>query len=45
MDERLWFVARLLEGEKTAPCAEIGISRILNFRPSAIVLPSNHAHT
>jgi hypothetical protein len=28
MDERLRFVARLLEGEKMAPlCAEFGISR------------------
>jgi len=29
MDERLRFVARLLEGEKMAPlCAEFGISRL-----------------
>jgi hypothetical protein len=36
MDERLRFVARLLEGEKMAPpCAEFGISqdRLQDFRP------------
>src|SRR5215216_4212172 len=32
MDERLRFVARLLEGEKMAPlCAEFGISRVLQM--------------
>ena len=33
MDERLRFVARLLEGEKMAPlCAEIGISRKTGYK-------------
>jgi hypothetical protein len=33
MDERLRFVARVLEGEKMAPlCAEIGISRMLGYK-------------
>ena len=33
MDERLWFVARLLEGEKMAPlCAEFGISRKTGYK-------------
>ena len=33
MDERLRFVARLLEGEKMAPlCAEVGISRKISTR-------------
>ena len=33
MDERLRFVARLLEGEKTAPlCAEFGISRKTGYK-------------
>jgi putative transposase len=33
MDERLRFVARLLEGEKMAPlCAEFGISRKTGYR-------------
>jgi putative transposase len=35
MDERLRFVARLLEGEKMAPlCAEFGISRKTTTRSS-----------
>jgi putative transposase len=34
MDERLRFVARLLEGEKMAPlCAEFGISQKTGSRP------------
>ena len=33
MDERLRFVARLLEGEKMAPlCAEFGISRKTGYK-------------
>src|SRR5207249_11242685 len=33
MDERLRFVARLLEGEKMAPlCAEVGISRKTGYK-------------
>ncbi len=33
MDERLRFVARLLDGEKMAPlCAEFGISRKTGYR-------------
>jgi len=33
MDERLRFVARLLEGEKMAPlCREFGISRVTSYR-------------
>ena len=33
MDERLRFVARLLEGEKMAPlCAEFGISRKTGYQ-------------
>jgi hypothetical protein len=33
MDDRLRFVARLLEGEKTAPlCAEFGISRKTGYK-------------
>jgi hypothetical protein len=33
MDERLRFVARLLEGEKMAPlCAEFGISRRTGYK-------------
>ena len=33
MDERLRFVARLLEGEKMAPlCAEFGISRKAGYK-------------
>jgi hypothetical protein len=33
MDERLRFVARLLEGEKMAPlCGEFGISRKTGYR-------------
>jgi hypothetical protein len=33
MDERLRFVARLLEGEKMAPlCAELGISRKTGYK-------------
>jgi transposase len=33
MDERLRFVARLLEGEKMAPlCREFGISRVTGFK-------------
>jgi putative transposase len=33
MDERLRFVARLLEGEKRAPlCAEFGISRKTGYK-------------
>ena len=33
MDERLRFVARLLEGEKMAPlCREFGISRVTGYR-------------
>ena len=35
MDERLRFVARLLEGEKMAPlCAEFGISRKTGYKMS-----------
>jgi hypothetical protein len=35
MDERLRFVARLLEGEKMAPlCAEFGISRKTGYKIS-----------
>ena len=38
MDERLRFVARLLEGEKMAPlCAEFGISRRSDCRRNEIV--------
>ena len=37
MDERIRFVARLLEGEKMAPlCAEFGISRKTGYKTSAI---------
>jgi len=40
MDERLRFVARLLEGEKMAPlCADFGISRKTGYKirqPGAI---------
>jgi len=33
MDERLHFVARLLEGEKMAPlCREFGISRVTGYK-------------
>ena len=33
MDERLRFVARLLEGEKMAPlCREFGISRVTGYK-------------
>ena len=33
MDERLKFVARLLEGEKMAPlCREFGISRVTGYK-------------
>jgi hypothetical protein len=33
MDERLRFVARLLEGEKMAPlCREFGISRVAGYK-------------
>jgi transposase len=33
MDERLWFVARLLDGEKMAPlCREFGISRKTGYK-------------
>jgi putative transposase len=33
MDERLWFVARLLDGEKMAPlCVEFGISRKTGYK-------------
>ena len=33
MDERLRFVARLVEGEKMAPlCAEFGISRTIGYK-------------
>ena len=39
MDERLRFVARLLEGEKMAPlCAEFGISRKRSAKPRATVV-------
>jgi hypothetical protein len=41
MDERLRFVARLLEGEKMAPlCAEFGISRTCRS-PSRTTSPSS----
>ena len=43
MDERLRFIARLLEGEKMAPlCREFGISRVTGYKifnrwwPSAV---------
>jgi hypothetical protein len=37
MDERLRFVARLLEGEKMAPlCAEFGISRKTGYTQSFV---------
>jgi putative transposase len=33
MDERLRFIARLLEGEKMAPlCREFGISRVTGYK-------------
>ncbi len=33
MDERLKFIARLLEGEKMAPlCREFGISRVTGYK-------------
>lgn len=33
MDERLGFIARLLEGEKMAPlCREFGISRVTGYK-------------
>ena len=33
MDERLHFIARLLEGEKMAPvCREFGISRVTGYK-------------
>jgi len=33
MDERLQFIARLLEGEKMAPlCREFGISRVAGYK-------------
>jgi hypothetical protein len=39
MDERLRFVARLLEGEKMARlCAEFGISRKRSAKPRATVV-------
>jgi putative transposase len=37
MDERLRFVARLLEGEKMAPlCAEFAISRKTGYKISSV---------
>ena len=46
MDERLRFVARLLEGEKMAPlCAEFGISRKTGFRDELRLIATHPFHT
>jgi putative transposase len=40
MDERLRFIARLLEGEKMAPlCREFGISRVTGYNTRPGVHP------
>jgi putative transposase len=37
MDERLRFIARLLEGEKMAPlCREFGISRVTDYNTMTV---------
>jgi len=45
MDERLRFVARLLEGEKMAPlCTEFGIPRKTGYKITARVSWPRRAH-